>query len=425
MGENYEIRIATVGNVDAGKSTTVGVIKAQEADDGKGTRRQGVFRHKHEIETGRTSDVGNQCIKYQNRLYSISDLAGHEGYLKTTLHGIISVPIDEVMLTVSAVDGIIGMSKEHFACAHVLGLNIFAAITKSEDDLAPPKIFKDNLDTLRELIRKVKRIPIMIQSPDDLQKYYDDITRTDDDGNKEVGVMDLALRKKYVPIFIISNVSLKGMNLLQTFIFNTHSSEDWTERRKSDRNVFVIDKPYNIKGVGLVVSGTIKHGNFKTGETYFLGPYTTIGKDGKLDTAFYPVTVRNIRDNYEVDVPSAQAGFSVCFNITTKDKIISRATIIKGMTITNKPSATLTFRAKIRILHHSTTIKKGYEPYLHVGGCKETIKIIDMDQEFIRMNQSTNAIFRFKHRYSFIDVGDKFIFREGRTRGNGEVLEIL
>ncbi len=47
------------GNVDAGKSTLLGVLTHGVLDDGRGVARQKLFRHKHEIETGRTSSVGN------------------------------------------------------------------------------------------------------------------------------------------------------------------------------------------------------------------------------------------------------------------------------------------------------------------------------------------------------------------------------
>lgn len=47
------------GNVDAGKSTLLGVLTHGVLDDGRGVARQKLFRHKHELETGRTSSVGN------------------------------------------------------------------------------------------------------------------------------------------------------------------------------------------------------------------------------------------------------------------------------------------------------------------------------------------------------------------------------
>jgi len=51
--------VAVTGNVDAGKSTLLGVLTHGVLDDGRGIARQKLFRHKHEVETGRTSSVGN------------------------------------------------------------------------------------------------------------------------------------------------------------------------------------------------------------------------------------------------------------------------------------------------------------------------------------------------------------------------------
>lgn len=59
-----EIRVAVVGNVDAGKSTLLGVLTHGELDNGRGHSRQKLFRHKHEMESGRTSSVGNDILGF-------------------------------------------------------------------------------------------------------------------------------------------------------------------------------------------------------------------------------------------------------------------------------------------------------------------------------------------------------------------------
>jgi GTPase len=48
-----EVRVACIGNVDAGKSTLLGVLVSSELDDGRGQARVNLFKHKHEIESGR------------------------------------------------------------------------------------------------------------------------------------------------------------------------------------------------------------------------------------------------------------------------------------------------------------------------------------------------------------------------------------
>lgn len=59
-----EVRVAVVGNVDAGKSTLLGVLTHGELDNGRGFARLKLFRHKHEIESGRTSSVGNDILGF-------------------------------------------------------------------------------------------------------------------------------------------------------------------------------------------------------------------------------------------------------------------------------------------------------------------------------------------------------------------------
>lgn len=61
-----EVRVAVVGNVDAGKSTLLGVLTHNCLDNGRGAARQKLFRHKHEIESGRTSSVGNEILGFDS-----------------------------------------------------------------------------------------------------------------------------------------------------------------------------------------------------------------------------------------------------------------------------------------------------------------------------------------------------------------------
>lgn len=102
-----EVRVAIVGNVDSGKSTSVGVLTRSVLDDGRGSARARVFKHGHEESTGRTSSIGqhNLCLDSTGnvlndpqfktstiadyvaraaKVVTLVDLAGHEKYFKTT-----------------------------------------------------------------------------------------------------------------------------------------------------------------------------------------------------------------------------------------------------------------------------------------------------------------------------------------------------
>ena len=66
-----------MGNVDAGKSTLLGVLTHGELDNGRGTARQKLFRHKHEMETGRTSSVGNDILGFDSVGRVVNKTDGH------------------------------------------------------------------------------------------------------------------------------------------------------------------------------------------------------------------------------------------------------------------------------------------------------------------------------------------------------------
>ena len=60
---------AVAGSMDSGKSTLVAVLTQgldgrPLLDNGRGFARMAVFRHKHEMESGRTSSISQQLLGY-------------------------------------------------------------------------------------------------------------------------------------------------------------------------------------------------------------------------------------------------------------------------------------------------------------------------------------------------------------------------
>lgn len=142
------------------------LLSSGALDDGRGRARIGLFRHKHEIETGRTSSVGMEILGFNPsgvpilpntanstdpdvirreklgweeisiqaaKIVSFIDLAGHERYLKTTLYGLTSGAPSCVILMVGANAGLIGMSKEHLSIALALSVPVVVCVTKVND----------------------------------------------------------------------------------------------------------------------------------------------------------------------------------------------------------------------------------------------------------------------------------------------------
>lgn len=184
--EVIETRIAVVGNVDAGKSTMLGVLVKGDLDDGRGKARVNLFRHKHEIESGRTSSVGMEIMGFDThgkiitsdvpgrklpweeigkrsaKVITFSDLAGHERYLRTTVFGLLSSSPNYCLLMVAANNGLIGMSKEHLGIALALNVPVMVVVTKV--DICPPQILEQTIQQIKRILKSpgARKIPVFI-----------------------------------------------------------------------------------------------------------------------------------------------------------------------------------------------------------------------------------------------------------------------
>lgn len=270
-----EVRVAVVGNVDAGKSTLLGVLTHGDLDNGRGMARQRLFRHKHEMESGRTSSVGNDILGFDasgnvvnkpdhgnldwikiceksSKVITFIDLAGHEKYLKTTVFGMTGHAPDFAMLMIGANAGVIGMTKEHLGLALALNVPVFVVVTKI--DMCPPNVLQETLKMLQRILKSpgCRKIPVIVQNTDDVVCSATNFTS-----------------ERMCPIFQVSNVSGENLDLLKMFL-NLLST-----RLKSETTApaeFQIDDTFSVPGVGTVVSGTLLQGTIKLNDTLLLGP---------------------------------------------------------------------------------------------------------------------------------------------------------
>lgn len=67
LGQFLDLRVAVLGNVDSGKSTLLGVLTQGELDNGRGRARLNLFRHLHEIQTGRTSSISFEILGFNSK----------------------------------------------------------------------------------------------------------------------------------------------------------------------------------------------------------------------------------------------------------------------------------------------------------------------------------------------------------------------
>lgn len=388
-------------------STTIGVLKANKLDDGNGARRNEVANFQHEIDTGMTSSIGHQHMEVNDRIYTFVDLAGQETYLKTTIHGLSANTLDYAMLVMSASNGFPSNTRKHFALALCLQLPIFMIITKT--DITPEEVYEENLKLAKRCFQSdmVRRVPFFITNQATLQSYYSMINN---DMNKLIQI---------IPIIKISNVTGKNVDLMREFIFNLRSLQNWVAKR-DESPMYIAERCYNPKGAGFVLSGFSNGGTISVNQKLYFGPY----KNGQ----FCHVVVRSIRDVFDKDVQILYAGNSGCLAIRAvnakSNTFLSKTFFHKGMNLLEKPYAVSRFKASIKILHHPTTIKLGYEPVLHCCSTKHAVKIVEMDREILKRGEDAIVTLQFTQSACYIKKDAIFFIREGETKGYGTVLEI-
>ncbi|KAJ3356399.1 hypothetical protein HDU83_001190 [Entophlyctis luteolus] len=280
-----EIRVAIVGGADAGKSTLLGVLADSELDNGRGKSRLNLLRHRHEIESGRTSSISHQIIGFNVRgdlvnygttnistpehicenstkIISFLDMCGHPKFQKTTLSGFTGHSPDYACLIIGANAGGIGeVPREHLGIAVALMVPVFIVITKV--DIASVDQLTRTVNSLLRLLKSpgISRVPTVIQNEDDLV----------------VAVSNL-LNSRVIPIFLTSSVTGENMNLLEKFLnlLPSNSQSDGFDIDSNDAQ-FSIEETYNIQSVGLVVGGLLLSGRISTVHSqrqnvYYLGP---------------------------------------------------------------------------------------------------------------------------------------------------------
>ena len=409
--QEIEIRIGVIGNADSGKSTLIGVLTKNVLDDGRGSARALVMRHPHERETGRTSCVTQNYTRAVDpdgtrRNTTFIDLAGQEKYLKTTVSGIHRCFVDYALVVIGANMGVTRMTEEHLTISLNLAIPTFIVVTKI--DMAPPHV-REN--TLREINTALLRIagtarkPIPIANKDDLTKFQE-----------EYYLAKPPVQIPPVPIFLVSSVHGVGLDMLRTFVGTLPYYTSYTQTANEEPH-FVIESTYNIKGIGLVVSGFLKSGTVRKGDHLHIGP---------INHEFIQVSIKTIHNNFREFIDELRAGHSGCFAIkpvNNKTELIRRH-IRHGTRIMKTPMAYDTFEAKVKILHHPTTIKIKYEPTIHCGSICQSAQIVSMDREFIRLGDVAHVKFKFLYRPEFIEPNSKLTFREGNTRGVGKVIRV-
>jgi GTPase len=440
-----ECVLAVCGPVDAGKSSLIGVLTSGQLDNGRGYARNKVLVHPHERETGRTSHItynpliynyNSNSIKLTNpkeksdnlfefnmrtdknnwtdKVISFIDLAGHEKYLKTTIFGVTGLFPDYGIVVIGANTGITKLTREHLGILLYLKIPIIITITKI--DLAPKQIYQNLCNQLKKLLGRSSYGKVLY--------FISNSNKNDEESdyylNHMVGNHDI------IPIISLSNKDGTNIENLHRILYSLPPRDKWSNV-KTPGSVYYIDTVFAVPGIGLVLSGTNKGLSIKLKQKMYLGPF---------NGQFKEVQIRSIHNTLRQNIDEAQSGYQSCvaIKLTNQKDNLTRYMIKKGMVLIDdlnkyKNNIVKSFYARINILYHATTIKTGYSPVIHCGPIRQTAEI-DLDY----MNKKENNILRsgdnkivkitFNYHPEFIEENMIFFFRDGTTKGVGEVLKL-
>ncbi len=409
------IIVGTAGHVDHGKSSLIGSLVTGEADDGAGKNRVYFDVQPHEIERGLSADLSYGVYGFKNngnpirlrnplnsqerseivsksvKVVSFVDTVGHEPWLKTTIRGIVGQKLDYGLLVIAADDGVTHITKEHLGVLLAMELPVIVAITKT--DIVNQERLNNCLTEVNKLLKRVGKIPYKIEKNEDIKTIVENDLKT------------------IIPVIKTSAVNLTNLQLIDNLFYSLPSIND----QNQEPFKMYIDRIYNVEGVGKVISGTVLDGEIQEGEKLLIGP----DKKGK----YHEVKAQSIEMHHH-RINEASAGEIIGVSIKGAEKI----DLERGMTLCSKeaePKTVREFKADIMILNHPTRINKGYEPVIHIETISEAAEFKEIKKDYLKAGESSEVKLEFKFRPHCVFEGQKFIFREGKSKGIGEVKEII
>lgn len=415
--ELTDIRIAMLGNTDAGKSTLCGVLTYGELDNGSGKARLNLFRHLHEIQSGHTSSISREIMgfddsgrmfNYENhniesildnssKIVTFIDLAGSQKYFKTTVFGLTGFNPDYAALVVNAKKGPVGSFREHLGLTVALGILSFVCITKI--DGTSQSLIKRSKQHLEMLAKSsaVRRPVLVVNNLKDAEEAAEKINdRT--------------------PVFTVSSVTGENLALLQHFLSQLKPALSLTESLEAFKAPprFNVDGVLDIKETGTVLTGLVTKGIIREEDELYIGPFE--------DKTYHPVRIASIHCN-RLPRRLAKCGQTVSLAFHNLEKIPR-----KGMILQSKAYDMYyvdEFKADITILQtvSASKIKVGFQATVFIDNIRQKIQIVDMKRE-VTTGETTEVTFKLLQFPDVVYEGAVLFFRNGRTKGWGTVKSV-
>lgn len=350
--------IGTAGHIDHGKTTLIKALSGIETDTTA-----------EEKERGMSINLGFAYFDLPSgKKCGVVDVPGHEKFIKNMLAGVSGINL--VLLLVDSREGIMPQTKEHADILSLLGVeNYIIVMTKA--DLAE--------EGYRELVR---------------EEIEDFIKGTPLENS---------------PIIEVDSISGKGIDTLLKEI--DIQTEKVTEMKKSKNARLNIDRVFQVKGFGTVVTGTLTEGEISVGDELEIYPKNIKTK------------VRNIQV-HKSDVKTAYAGQRTAISLSNV-KIEEAG---RGCTLATPDTLTRTYMVdtEVKIINNPNSELKLWDRVRVYTGTSEVMaRIVPLGNEILEGGKSGFAQLRLEEEISVKNY-DKFIIRTYSpmvTVGGGIILD--
>ncbi len=296
---------------------------------------------------------------------SLIDVPGHERFVKNMVAG--STGVDAFLLVVAADDGVMPQTREHLDILRVLG---------------------------------VERGVVALSKTDAVDDETAEIAQLDvEELLEETGVS--------AQIIPVSGTTGDGVDALLEAL-DRLADESVGESQKGELVRMPVDRAFVLKGIGVVVTGTLWTGEIRPGDQL------------QTSTGHRP-RVRGVQ-NHGLPAESAQAGARTALDLSG----IDASEIQAGDVLLSRPVAeSRTLDARVRILESAKPLRHGVLVRLHHGTRSTNARIRTSDGTDVQPGENVLARLRLDEPLILLS-GDHFVLRSLAppvTVGGGTVLD--
>ncbi len=349
--------MGTAGHVDHGKTALIAALTGIECDT-----------HKEEKARGITINLGFAHLELSNDIsIGIVDVPGHKDFIKNMVAG--AYGIDFVLLVIAADSGIMPQTKEHLNILQMLGVKKgLIALTKTD-------LVDEEMLELAEM---------------EISEYLEKTSLHD------------------APVVPVSSVTGAGIDTLKSEIH--HIAAQTTVKKTGSAFRMYTDRYFNVKGHGLVVTGSVLNGMISVGSDIY--PYP--GKGEKLK-------VRSI-ERHGQSVEQAVAGDRAALNITG----MKQAGFERGMLLLGQQTGpTSMIDANLELFDGIVKLGVWSHVIFHTGTFYSKARIHLLDKNILQGSESAIVQIHLD-RPSILLNKDKFIIRNSSndlTLGGGTIVD--